>query len=218
MAQLQQTFDARNVDPSQALPALPVGKHPMIFEASEIKENKDKTGAYVEFTAVIIDGPAKGQKGPYRLNLYHTNHQTVEIAYRQLSALCHVTGVYQINDTNQLHNKPFIGEVNLQKSEEAKAKGYTQLERVYDMQGNEPGKQGQTPPPAQTQAPPQQTPPNAGWTGNPPAQQQPPSAAWTPPQGNTPPSNAGWPGQQQPPGQNPQAGNGGGAPGAPWQR
>ncbi|AXC34303.1 hypothetical protein P7I17_gp49 [Escherichia phage Halfdan] len=137
MAQLMQAFDARNVDPTQGVGGLPIGKHPVIAIKSEVKPTKDNDSGYLQFDLQVIDGPNKGAVGAYRLNLYHTNPQTVEIAHKQLSALCHVTGVFQVQDSQQLHNIPFMVEVGLQK--EPNPNKYTDVKRVFDINGNEPG-------------------------------------------------------------------------------
>lgn len=137
MAQLMQAFDARNVDPTQGVGGLPIGKHPVVAIKSEVKPTKDNDAGYLQYDLQIIDGPNKGAVGAYRLNLYHTNPQTCEIAHKQLSALCHVTGVYQVQDSSQLHNIPFVVEVGLQK--EPNPNKYTEVKRVFDINGNEPG-------------------------------------------------------------------------------
>lgn len=201
MAQLQQVFDATQVDPTQGSGSLPVGKHPVIISNSEITGTKDGANGMVVLELTIIDGPQKGTTGAYRLNLYHSNQTAAQIAQKQLSALCHVTQTFQLQDTAQLHNKPFVIEVGLQKGPEAAEKGYTEVKKVFDMAGNEPGKapaaaQNQQPvqQPAAQQAAPQG---QAAW-GQPapaaaqqPAAQQ-PQAAWgqQPPQGQPAPAAA----------------------------
>ena len=229
MAQLIQAFNAQQYDPTQGGGSLPVGRHPVIIESSEVKANKANDGGYLQLNVKLIDGPQTGTTGAYRLNLYHSNPQTAEIAHRQLSAICHVIGVFNVQDSQQLHNIPFIVEVGLQKGEEAAQKGYTEVKKVFDINGNEPGKAGQGAAPAQPQAqggfgqqqPAQQPqqPQGGGAWGQQPAQQ--PAAQ---PQGNAP----AWGGQPQQPAAQPQqpAGNapawgqqqGGAAPagGAPW--
>lgn len=158
MAQLQQAFNATQVDPTQGAGQMPLGRHPVVITDSEIKANKDNAGGHVAFSLRIIDGPNTGQTGAYRLNLYHADAKTAEIANRQLSALCYVTGVMQLQDTQALHNIPFVVEVTQQKltaeQQTAQASGqqvtpYTQVSRVYYMDGREPGKEGQSPPAAQ---------------------------------------------------------------------
>lgn len=139
MAQLMQAFDARNVDPTQGVGGLPIGRHPVQIIKSEVKPTKDGSSGYAQFDLSVLDGPSKGAVGAYRLNLYHDNPQTVEIAHKQLSALCHVTGVYQIQDTAQLHGVPFVV-VGLQK--EPNLNKYTEVKRVFDINGNEPGQGG----------------------------------------------------------------------------
>ena len=188
MAQLLQAFNAQQFDPTQGGGSLPVGRHPVIIESSEVKANKANDGGYLQLNLKLIDGPQTGTTGAYRLNLYHSNPQTAEIAHRQLSAICHVVGVFNVQDSGQLHNIPFIIEVGLQKGEEAAQKGYTEVKKVFDINGNEPGKAGQGAPQAQ----PQQQPAAQGDFG-----QQQPAAQ---PQGNAPAWGGGQPAQQQPQG------------------
>lgn len=217
--QLIQPFNAQQYDPTQGVGSLPIGKHPVIVETSEVKANKANDGGYLQLNLRIIGGPQAGTTGAYRLNLYHTNQQTVEIAHRQLSAVCHVIGVFQINDSSQLHGIPFLIEVGPQKNDPQ----YTEVKKVFDMNGNEPGKAGQGAAPAQPQQAAagfgQQPQGQGGFGQQPqqqPAQQQPAQggAAWgqqpqQQPQGN----GAAWGGQQPQQNAAPQGGQPGG-----WQQ
>lgn len=199
MAQLLQAFDARNVDPTQGVGGLPIGKHPVIAVKSEVKPTKDNDSGYLQFDLQVIDGPNKGAVGAYRLNLYHSSQQTVEIAHKQFSALCHVTGVFQVQNSEQLHNIPFMVEVGLQK--EPNPNKYTDVKRVFDINGNEPGQAGKG---NQQQQPANNNGGNAGWGGNngggnnngqqqqQQQQQQQPNNG-----GNGGGNNAGWGGQTQ---------------------
>ena len=185
--QLIQPFNAQNFDPSQSVGSLPIGRHPVVIVSSEVKPNKNNDGGYLQLDLKIIDGPMQGTTGAYRLNLYHNNAQTVEIAHRQLSAVCYVTGVFQVNDSSQLHNIPFIIDVAPQKNDPQ----YTEVKKVFDMNGNEPGKTGQggaaQAAPVQQQPAQQQPAQAAGaWGGQPAQQQAAPASAW------------GQPAQQQP--------------------
>ena len=180
MAQLIQPFNANNFDPTQGVGGLPIGRHPVIVDSSEVKANKANDGGYLQLNLKVIDGPQAGTIGAYRLNLYHSNPQTVEIANRQLSAISHVTGVFMIQDSAQLHNIPFVIEVGPQKNDAQ----YTEVKKVFDINGNEPGKAPQGGGAAQPQN-------NGGFGGQ---QQQPNNAqggAW----GGQ--SNAGQQGGQQ---------------------
>lgn len=139
MAQLNQPFNAHNVDPTQGVGGFPVGKHIVQIIESDIKATKSGDSGMLELVCEVLDGDAKGTTGAYRLNIYNTNPQAAEIAKRQLSAVCHVTGVFQLDDTRALHNIPFMIEVKPQKNDPQ----YTEVSKVYDTAGNEPGKQGQ---------------------------------------------------------------------------
>jgi len=230
--QLTNSFNPMEHDPNAAGGGgLPVGKHPVVIKSAELKATKDNTGGLVEFTLEAIDGPARGTEMAYRLNLYNSSEKAVRLAHSQLAALCHVTQQFQLGaDGRQLSvlfNIPFVVEVGLQKGEEAQEKGYTEVKKVYDMQGNPPGKQGQqtqqassgfTQQPAQQQA--------AGWGGGlqqqtGPAQgQSAPAGAWGAggaqqgQQAASQPAQGGWGGQGTQ-----QAGNGGApAQGGGWQQ
>ena len=199
MAQLLQAFNAQQFDPTQGGGSLPVGRHPVIIESSEVKANKANDGGYLQLNVKLIDGPQMGTTGAYRLNLYHSNPQTAEIAHRQLSAICHVVGVFNVQDSAQLHNIPFIIEVGLQKGEEAAQKGYTEVKKVFDINGNEPGKAGQGAAQAQPQG--------QGGFG----QQQPAQQPQQPAQQPAAQPAAAWGQQPQQPAQQPAA-----QPGAAW--
>lgn len=203
--QLIQAFNAQQYDPTQGVGSLPIGKHPVIVESSEVKANKANDGGYLQLNLRIIDGPQQGTTGAYRLNLYHSNQQTVEIAHRQLSAICHVIGVFQLTDSSQLHNLPFLIEVGPQKNNPQ----YTEVKKVFDMNGNEPGKAGVGAPAAQPQqqqpqggapAAQPQPPQGAAWGGKPAQQpdqqQQPQDGGWQqggqPAQGGAPAGAAPW--------------------------
>ena len=116
MAKLPYDFDASQVDPSSSMAADPnfTGWHKMIFGESEMKPTKDNTGQYLQLVADVIEGPYKGRKLWARLNLVNKSQQAVDIAYRELSAICHATGCMNVTDSQQLHNRPFLGNVEFE--------------------------------------------------------------------------------------------------------
>lgn len=148
---------------------LPPGKYKGVIVDTSA-EQSTKGGGFLKFTLTPIEGPLAGQKHDDRLNLHHTNPQTVEIANKQLSAYCHVLGKYQFNDTQELVNIPFCFEVGYQKGEEpSEAKpngGYTEVKAIFDINGNAPGKAGAGPAAQPQQAqPPAQPPAGVAPTG-----------------------------------------------------
>jgi len=172
VTQLLNPFNAQQFDPTQSSGQLPIGKHPVAIVDGEVKATKNNDGGYLHLTLKITDGPQTGTTGPYRLNLYNQNAQTAEIAHRQLSAIAHVTGVLAVQDVRQLFNIPFIVEVGPQKNDPQ----YTEVKRVFDINGNEPGKQSAQPTQQQGFGQPQQQP--AQSFNQQPAQQQSQAPAW----------------------------------------
>lgn len=174
---------------------LPVGKYKGVIVDSRSEKTSSGTGGFLALDLTPIEGPLAGQKHTDRINLFNLNPQTVEIANKQMSAYCYVTGQFNLQDTAQLHNLPFFFEIGYQKGNEPTAEkpegGYTQVKAIFDINGNSPGKTSgaaSTVAPAQ---PPAQPPadvapaaaPPAGWAGQPtpeapPAVAPAASAAW----------------------------------------
>lgn len=104
MAQLN--FDATTVSPSESIEAIPAGWYNAQIDQSEMKPTKDGSGAYLELRFSVLDGQFANRKVFTRLNLRNANPVAQEIAYKQLSAICHATGVMQVQDSQQLHGRP----------------------------------------------------------------------------------------------------------------
>lgn len=117
---------------------LPLGKHPVVIVGTDLKPTKDNQGGYLEITMEAIDGPAKGLQTIDRLNLHNKSETAVRIANSQLSAYCHVTGVFAFNATEELQGKPFVVEMVARRDNP----NQTEVGKLFDMNGNEPGKAG----------------------------------------------------------------------------
>src|SRR5690606_14954828 len=96
-------FDATNVAPSEDFSPIPVGEYSAHIVDSDVKPTKNNTGHYAELEFEVTAGEFKGRKVWARLNLDNPNPKAVEIAQRELSAICHAVGVLQVTDTQQLH-------------------------------------------------------------------------------------------------------------------
>lgn len=118
---------------------LPVGKHPVVIVATELKPTQ-KGGGFLALTLEAIDGPSKGVQHVDRLNLHNQSAQTVEIANKQLSAYCHVTGVLRFRATEELHGKPFV--VDIVSDARPEYPNATKVGKIFDINGNEPAKAG----------------------------------------------------------------------------
>lgn len=241
---LDAVFNANEVAPKQGGGAHPVGnKWPFTITGTKVSGTKDNSGGMfeVEFTSNVGSITE-------RYNLWNASEQARNIAKQELSALCHATGIFMLdfkNDGAALRGAKGLMDVGFQKGHEPSPEkpegGYVELKKVYDLQGNEPGKGATAQSPQQNyQQGNAQQQPQGGHQGGPQVQtgnfnpnpqqtnQQPPNSGWnngqqqqqSQPQNN---NAGGWgqpQGQQQQPQQNNNAGGwqqnaGGGAPQSP---
>ena len=101
-------FDASQVPEQQEFSALPEGQYVVIATASEMKPTKNGQGQFLQFTFEVLDGPQKGRKVWARLNLVNQNQTAVDIAQRELGAICRAVGIIKPNDSAELHNRPLL--------------------------------------------------------------------------------------------------------------
>lgn len=99
-------FDANTVDPQTEFELLAPGWYNAVIEKSEQKMTKKNDGSYITLMFKIIEGPAVGRTLFTNLNTDNPSAKAVEIAYRQLSSICHAVGIMQVADTAELHNLP----------------------------------------------------------------------------------------------------------------
>ncbi len=121
-------FDATQVDPNPVYEALPAGDYLAVVTRCEVKQTKAGNGQYLELEFDVQSDPYRGRKLFDRINLWNPNPKTVEIAQRQLSALCHATGVLQLADSDQLLGQTAIVSINAENDPQYgvrnKVKGY----------------------------------------------------------------------------------------------
>ncbi|MCC6719557.1 MAG: DUF669 domain-containing protein [Acetobacteraceae bacterium] len=108
MASLNGTFDATEVAPAVPLEMLPPGKYLAHLIESEMLPTKAGDGQYLKLVFEVLEGPSARRKIFDQLNLVNRNEQTVEIAQRTLSAICHAVGQVHVSDSEQLHFKPLV--------------------------------------------------------------------------------------------------------------
>jgi hypothetical protein len=119
MAELGLTFDANAVAPSTGrADALPKGWYVAAISKSEIKPTKDTLGSFISLEFEVLDPEKfKGRKVFANLNIKNANQSTVDIAYQDLSAICHATGVLQLSNTAQLHGIPMKVRLKVRKGD-----------------------------------------------------------------------------------------------------
>lgn len=112
MAQLN--FNARTVAPATGvMDPVPAGWYNVMIEASEEKPTSGGNGSFLELKLNILDGQFQGRKLFHRLNLKNPNAQAVEIAYKELSAVCHAVNVLDVPDSQVLHGIPLKVKVSV---------------------------------------------------------------------------------------------------------
>ena len=111
-----QGFNAQEVEPQSSFDPIPAGEYTAMITDSEMKPTKNGAGEYLQLVFDICDGEHEGRKVFARLNLNNPNQTAVEIAQRELSAICHAVGVLTPNDSSDLHDKPMTIKVKIRQS------------------------------------------------------------------------------------------------------
>ena len=101
-------FDATHVDPTVDFEHVPAGRYTAEITDSDMRDNNKGTGEYLWLEFAILDGPYAGRKLWAQLNLVNPSTQAVEIAQRELSAICHATGKLRVHDSIELHGIPLM--------------------------------------------------------------------------------------------------------------
>jgi hypothetical protein len=111
-------FNANEVEPSSGFTPIPAGKYLAVITDDEMKDAASGKGRYLSLTFEIIEGECTGRKLWSRLNLENANPMAVDIARKELSAICRAVKVMQLSDTVQLHNLPLVITVRCKKNAE----------------------------------------------------------------------------------------------------
>ncbi len=97
---------------------LPAGEYEMMVVKSETKATKKGDGHYLECEMHVLSGQHSGRRHWERFNLDNPNHQAVKIAQESLAKLCNAIGVDEVNDSEDLHDQPFIAEIGIDKKDD----------------------------------------------------------------------------------------------------
>jgi hypothetical protein len=108
-------FDAATVEPSEAFTPLPAGEYTCLIAASEEKPTASGSGEYLKLTIEVLDGEHKGRHLFENLNLKNPSEVAVKIAQQTLSAICRAVGVMRPQHAMELHGRPFVATVAVEK-------------------------------------------------------------------------------------------------------
>lgn len=99
---------------------LPPGEYEVMIVKSDTKATKSGNGSYLELEMHVISGDHTGRRHWERLNLDNPSLKTVKIAEEQLARLCVALGVDEVNDSEELHDKPFVAEFAIDKKDDTR--------------------------------------------------------------------------------------------------
>lgn len=134
-----QPFDASKVAPKERPAPIPAGVYNARIVESEVKPLASGNGEGIKFTWEVIDGPCANRKIFQRINYRHTNPQAEQIGQSELSAICHATGVIQLQDTQQLHNRPCRVRVKIRKDQSGQYDDQNEISAVEAAGGPQLG-------------------------------------------------------------------------------
>jgi hypothetical protein len=108
----------------------PPGEYEMMIVKSSTRPTKQGDGSYLELEMHCVSGELTGRRHWERLNLDNPSQKTVKIAQEQLARLCLALGLDQVNDSEELHDRPFVAEIGIDKKEPTKNKiwGYRSID------------------------------------------------------------------------------------------
>lgn len=140
---VQYNFNARQYEPSTgAADVLETGVYSVQIVNSEVKPTKAGNGHMLVFTMACMDQHVNGKKLTARLNIHNPSAQAVEIAHRELSAISHVVGVLDWQDTQQLHGRPFKVAVEKVERNDKPGSFSNDINGYMDYAGNPPNVNG----------------------------------------------------------------------------
>lgn len=106
-------FNAEEVEPSSSFDPIPAGWYQAIISNSEMKATRDGYGEYLSLTLQVIEGQYANRLVFARLNLKNANDKTVDIARKDLAAICRAVGVMSPQASEELHDKPLMIKVKV---------------------------------------------------------------------------------------------------------
>lgn len=132
-------FNAADIEPAAPRGTIPAGKYKCVITASEERPNRAQTGTVLKLTLQVIEGPHQGAYVFDQLNVDNPSPTAVQIAQRQLSAICRAVNVYTPNQSSDLHNKPLLVTVRVEATEnygaQNKVGGYEPCDKAAEPAG-----------------------------------------------------------------------------------
>lgn len=113
MAKLPSAFDPEDYDDMDSFDPIPIDTYVLAVIDSEMKDNSAGTGSYLNLKIAVQEGDFEGRIIWELLNLDNPSEVAVDIANKKLATLCRAVGVETFDDTDELHDIPFISKVGI---------------------------------------------------------------------------------------------------------
>lgn len=171
MVQLGHTYDPNQHEPNSSFDPLPPAWYAAQIIDSDVKPTKNGAGQYLELVFEVLENVHPNYKGRriwVRLNLWNQNQTAVDIANRDLSAICRSIGhMDAVEDSEVLHFRPLAIKVKVRPASgdydaTNDVSGYDAMATKFGQ--GAPVSQGTMSPPPQRPQPPAQ-PPQQGQPG-----------------------------------------------------
>ena len=148
-------FNAESIEPNTSYEPIPAGWYTAIISSSEMKATRDGYGEYLSLTLQVIEGQYENRLVFARLNLKNANDKAVDIARKDLAAICRAVGVMSPQASEELHDIPLMIKVKVRPASgdyEASNDigGYKAVEGANLTPAPKAASKPQTPPPAAT--------------------------------------------------------------------
>ena len=111
---------------TQSFSPLPAGEYTCVITASELADNKSGTGSHLNVTLQVIEGEYADRMLWNNFNVQNSNPTAEKIGRAELAALCKAVGVMNPQSSEELHDKPFVARVILDRKDASRnaVKGY----------------------------------------------------------------------------------------------
>lgn len=118
MAALGGTIDPNTIPPDdRSFDPIPAGTQAIAHVTeSEVKQTKNG-GTMAVLRWDVLDGPYKGRVIWDNVNLRNANPKAAEIGQRHMSSIAVATGAGAVTDTVQIHHKPCLVKIGIEKQE-----------------------------------------------------------------------------------------------------
>lgn len=108
----------QNIDPDNyegsGFDPIPAGRYNVMITDSSMHDTNAGDGQYLKLAFKVIEGKYSERMIWTNLNLINKNEKTVEIANRELVAICRSIGLTSVpEDSQELHGEPLNGKVKI---------------------------------------------------------------------------------------------------------